>query len=185
LKTSGISIKTALLLQVPIALAGLFAIWMLLPFHTNAPKIGYVDTTRMLGAFKEAQRNRAQIDSLNKDWQAKAQVLKDTMDIHMAAMGKTYNTASAQSQLDMRKDLERRNQEMAQFVKASQTKVLEKEKALLEPSLKKVNVLLQDLATQEGYDLIFGSTNTGNILAGGRRLDLTDRVIDMLNKKHP
>lgn len=185
LKQTNISLKTILLLQALMVAAGGIAFWLALPFHTNAPKIGYVETTKMLGAFKEARKNQAEIDSLNKDWQSKAKVLKDSLDGYMKEIGTTFNKASLQSQQDMRKELERRNVTLDQYVKASQKRVLEREKELLEPTLKKINAALQEFARKEHYDLIFGSTNSGNILAGGLRLDLTDQVIRELNAKYP
>ena len=135
--------------------------------------------------FGLAKQNRTKIDSLTKDWKSKAQVLKDSLDAYMSTMGATFNTASAKDQQHMRAEIERRNQELAQFMKASQKITVDKEKELLEPTFKKINTFLKDYSEKEGYDVILGSTAGGNILSGRPRLDLTDRVIAELNKKYP
>ncbi len=182
---SGLPLSVILIFQAIIMLFGIALLWMALPFHANAPKIGYVETNRMLASFGESRKNRAEIDSLNKDWQAKAKTLKDSLDGFMNVMGQTFNKASVQRQQEMRAEIEKRNQDLAQYIKASQKRVLEREKTLLEPTLKKINAFLQEFAERKKFDLIFGSTNNANILAGGHRLDLTDQVIRELNGKYP
>ncbi len=185
MKTNDFPWVKFLLIQIVFALATFAGIWWALKFHANAPKIGYVDTSRLLSEFTEAKRNKSTIDSLNKDWQSKAKTLRDSLDAYAVTMGTKFNSVDKQSQLEMRAEIERKNQELAQFVKASQAKVLDRERALLEPTLKKINDCMQELSKREKFDLIFGSTNNGSIMAGGIRLDLTLQVVRELNQKYP
>jgi Skp family chaperone for outer membrane proteins len=171
--------------QTIMTVLALVLIWLAIPFHTYGAKIGYVDTSILMSQFNETKRSRTAIDSLNKDWQGKAKALKDSLDGFMTRMGSTYNRSSTKEQGTMKSELERRNQELAQYVKASQDRIGKKEKELMEPAIKKINAFLQELAAREKYDLIFGSTGTGNILAAGTRKDLTGAVITELNRKYP
>ncbi len=52
---------------------------------------------------------------------------------------------------------------------------------LTKPLLDKINVALEQLALENGYDLILDAVN-GNIAYGKKDLDITDRVLEELEK---
>lgn len=121
---------------------------------------------------------------MSQDWRAKAKVLNDSLVVYMSTMSGGFQKATPPEKDKMRAEMERRNQELAQFVKASQEKTTAREKELMGPALKKLNAFLKEYAGRKHCDVILGSTQGGNILARGPRLDLTDRILLELNKQY-
>jgi Skp family chaperone for outer membrane proteins len=152
---------------------------------SSTPKIGYVDNIILIGQFNEAKKARKELEDFNSEWQKHASLLKDSMDLFMRNMGSEYNAASAGEKTRLRNLMQSKNEEMADFVAANQKRSQDKEKLLLDPVIKKINSYVQEYSEKNGYDIIFGSTVGGNIMAGGSKLNLTSEILRDLNAKYP
>lgn len=153
--------------------------------RSNPARVAYVDTAVLISQFSEAKKARADLEKFNKTWQDKAKDIKDSMDVYMQRMGADYNIATSAKKEQMRREMQARNQEMEGFVNSNQKKSFEKEKELMDPVLKKINVFMKEYTENQGYDIILGSTTSGNIMGAGKRLNITQAVLDGINKQYP
>ena len=55
---------------------------------------------------------------------------------------------------------------------------------VMEPLFKTINRLIQEYGNEQGYDVIFGSTDDGSVLYGGGTTDITDELITYMNQKY-
>lgn len=62
---------------------------------------------------------------------------------------------------------------------------LEKEKEILTQGvLNQVNAYVEQYAEKNGYELILGTTSSGNILYGTKTVDITEEVLEYLNSEY-
>ncbi|NJN25203.1 MAG: hypothetical protein HC819_04100 [Cyclobacteriaceae bacterium] len=47
-----------------------------------------------------------------------------------------------------------------------------------------VNAFLKEYGEDHGYKIIFGATEAGNIVYAEEAIDLTEEVLDLMNKKY-
>ena len=55
---------------------------------------------------------------------------------------------------------------------------------MMEGVLNQVNSFVQDYGRKKGYDVIFGTTLSGNILYGKEVIDITNEVVEGLNQTY-
>lgn len=78
----------------------------------------------------------------------------------------------------------KKQQELQQLEQQLQMQLAQTENELLVKHIEKVQKFLKTYAEERGYDYIFGYQLGGNLLYGDNVHDITDEVIERLNKKY-
>ena len=148
-------------------------------------KLGYVDTARIFEQYKVAQDAQKQFDRDVEAWNRDLSDLK----IEIAKLKQELENQSL-----VLSDAKRQEKENALDHKRSdyQAKVEEvwgpngkatlRNKELVTSVIDKVKKVLDALAQKEGYNLILDAASN-RILFGSKTYDLTDRVVEQLNKE--
>jgi outer membrane protein len=149
-------------------------------------KLGYVDTARIFEQYKVAQDAQKQFDRDVEAWNRDLSDLK----IEIAKLKQELENQSL-----VLSDAKRRDKEGALNRKQSeyQAKVDEvwgpqsgkatrRNAELVANVIDKVKKVLDTLAQKEGYNLILDAASN-RILFGSKTYDLTDRVVEQLNKE--
>lgn len=170
------------LAKVAMAMA-LFA--TLLPAGLRAEgKIVYIDSYRIRLEFKEFQDAQAEFNKEVEAWNAEVQEGQDSIDQMEADLAKQSLILSEakkkekQQQID---DAKTTWQQKANEIFGPNGKAEARNAELTKPLLDKINTVLEQLALENGYDLILDAVN-GNIAYGKKELDITDRVLEELDK---
>ncbi|MCD6023790.1 MAG: hypothetical protein K0Q91_706 [Fibrobacteria bacterium] len=163
-------------LSLAVALAALTLSWT----H-RGPRIAYAETSALVTEFEGSLKARKEFEALQQEWDKNLDLLNDSLLAAASRMKAGYDKAPAAERARMRADLEARNQEMQRYANAVRKMSQEKQEALMEPVLKKVNSYLDLWGREHGYDLVLGTTNGGNILQADTRLNVTRRVLDEMN----
>ncbi|RKZ31072.1 hypothetical protein DRQ36_03385 [bacterium] len=145
-------------------------------------RIAYINSEYIreeYGAFADAQ---AQFDKDVASWEAEAERLeKEIIDLS-SELEQQALLLSEDKKIERQKLIEQKQQEyqryLAEVFGAGGT--AERRNAeLTAPLLKKINTALVDIATREGYDLIFDVAG-GNIAYIDENLDITDMLLEEL-----
>lgn len=163
-------------------LAALLVGLMILP--ARAQKFAYVESQRILNEYQEYQ-----------DAQKKIQDLRDKYDAEYQKMVKEYNDLlqeiDSQSLLlspekKQQKMQEAQDKELAiekyKYEKLGpQGEFYKKSMEITKPIIDKINKLIAKIGEEDGYDFIFDASS-GALVHAKPKYDITDRVIDELNK---
>jgi Skp family chaperone for outer membrane proteins len=147
-------------------------------------RIGYVDSMRLraeFGEFTEAQTN---FDKDVKAWQDEAAEMKKTIDSLETDLEKTsliLSEAKKKEKEDLLEGEKRKYQKFTNDIFGPGGKAEKRNAELTKPILDKINLVLEKIATEENFIMIFDSVN-GNIAYANRNLDLTDLVLEELRK---
>lgn len=144
-----------------------------------AAKIGYVNVVELMQKSPQAidagerlrddfSDQRAELEECNKDFQAMSERMKkDRSNMRELARERLNRRI-----ISKRRDCQRLQEEFREDFNERRNK----EFVALEKTMEGI---INDLAEREGYDLIV----SGSVLFVGDRIDLTNKVLDVLNKR--
>jgi Skp family chaperone for outer membrane proteins len=167
-------------------LALIMSLVLFLPDSTSSQegRIGYVDSMRLRTEFKEFKDAQAKFDQDVKTWEDEATQMGKTIDSLEADLEKTsliLSQAKRQEKEDSLEAHQRRYQKFTNDVFGPGGKAEKRNAELTKPILDKINLVLEKIATEENIIMIFDSVN-GNIAYAKKTLDLTDLVLEELDK---
>lgn len=82
---------------------------------------------------------------------------------------------------DRERMLTQQQQQFLQYQQAIDEKIQEEDSKMMQEVLNQVNSFIEQYALLNDYDLILGTTMSGNVLFGDKDLDITDAVLVKLN----
>jgi outer membrane protein len=148
----------------------------------NQTKIGYVNVENLMKDYKattaletqlksKQEKISKQLDSLQAPFKAKVQ--------------KYYQRAqkmSASARAKVEKELQQEQQMLQQNQQQAAQLLQNENKTESEKITKRVDSLVANFAKSNGYQLILGTSGSGTVMYGDSALDVTDKVLDVLNK---
>lgn len=147
-------------------------------------KIGYVDSIRLRTEFKEFTDAQAILDQNLKSWQEEIAQMEKVIDSLRADSAKTSLLLTQEKKKEKDDFLASKRIEREKAVNeifGPGGKWERKNAELTKPILDKINLVLEKIATEENFIMIFDSVN-GNIAYAKKSLDLTDIVLEELKK---
>jgi len=149
----------------------------------SGPRIAYIDSAKLMTGYNAMVNARKEYDSKGKTWQANIDSL--TKDVQGAIT--TYEKTMAlgtDKEKQLAKDLINTKQRQLQdYQSAIRKNAAEEEQRLTQNVLTTVNSFLQRYGKKHGYKMILVAAN-GNIAYADADLDITDKVVDELNKEY-
>jgi outer membrane protein len=146
-------------------------------FSLQAQKFGYVNSAALLQEMPEVKEAEANLETLQKQLQAKGQKMVEDFQVKYADLERRHNEGGIAP-----KDLEAEAQKLkeeenaiAAYEQDMQRQVLAKREELLQPILDRVNEAIEQVAKEENYTYIFDSS-AGVLLYADESTDVTTKV---------
>lgn len=157
--------------KLGIIIAILLALGVMAYAHFSQPKIAYVRSEILVNEYagmKEAselwQRNQLQwqvnLDTLRADYRKKEKANAPKEELQLLA------------------------QNIQQYTSATEQMAMEEDRKKTEGVLEQINVFVEQCGEEHGYDLILGTTASGNILYGKPGIDITEKLLAALNQHY-
>ena len=159
---------------------------LFLPSSTSSQegKIGYVDSIRLRTEFKDFKDAQAILDQDVKTWQEEIAQLEKVVDSLKADSTKISLLLTEAKRKEKNDSLATKRIDYQRVVNETfgpGGKWERKNAELTQPILNKINLVLEKIATEENFIMIFDSVN-GNIAYANKKLDLTNLVLEELGK---
>ncbi|MCK4385180.1 MAG: OmpH family outer membrane protein [candidate division Zixibacteria bacterium] len=163
-----------------------FSFLLLFPNSTSSQegRIGYIDSMRLRTEFEEFAEAQSKFDQDVQAWQDEAAQMKKTIDSLEADLEKISLILSEAKKKEKEDSLEAEKLNYQKFTNdifGPGGKAEKRNAELTKPILDKINLVLEKIATEENFIMIFDSVN-GNIAYAKKSLDLTDLVLEELRK---
>ncbi len=175
--------KTA---QHMLIVASLIAVTVcvLVPAALAEGKIGYVDSFRIRNEFKEFAEAQLEFDKEVAIWEAELDSLRQELEVDAEEFQRQRLILSEEAKQRREDELRQREREFQSrtnevFGPNGQAEQLNAR--LVEPILDKINAVLEKVAIENNYDYIFDAVE-GNIAYAKKEFDLTDMVLEELNR---
>lgn len=167
-----------LLAAVAILLSG-FALYK----TTSSSELVYVDVNKLLDGYKRTKVVRAEfevkaktlsanVDSLVADWQKELQIYEK----ERSKMSKKENELKQQI-------LGNKQQQVNNYQQAIQKQIQEEDKKVTQTVINDINDYVTEYGKKHSYKIIFGARGAGNIMYADKATDLTETILEGLNKE--
>lgn len=162
----------------------LFAVLILGAAFTGCTeqKTGYVDTTRLLQEYSEMK-------VVENEFTAKSESLKSELDSvaqlfqqEVVAFEENMATMSRAEQEETQMEFMRKQQMLRQSAQMKSNELRTESDAVIDSLVTKVKDFVADYGEDNEYTYIFGSNESANIMYAKEGLDITDEVLQALNK---
>lgn len=167
----------ALLLTIAIIILACLTFYL----YNRQPKIAYVDTGKLLDEYQAMRDAKAEYAGQTKQWQNNLDTLQQEVQQEIDQYKLQADGMSKAEREKTEKQIRIRQEQYYNYKKATDEKAGQEEGRLLDRVLSKTNLFMIDYGRKKGYDVIFGTTETGTILYGSSRHDITQEVLDALN----
>jgi len=150
---------------------------------SNAQKIVFVDTEKVLSSMSEYKEAQKEIDKITEKWQKEVQGQYEVID----QMYKTYQAEEILLTDDMKQKREEeiiaKEKEMKDFQKEKfgfEGALYKKRQELVKPVQDKIYAAIEKMAQQRAYDFVLDKSSGVSILFANEKYDKTDEVMDDL-----
>ena len=145
--------------------------------------IGKVDIQKVLVTVKEGQKVR---DKLKKSFESKQSILKKEEE-GIKSLQETYKKQSLvmndQAKTKKEREIQGKIMSLQQKSMGFQKEIQQMEEKLKKPILEKVRVIIEEVSKSTGVEMTF-EASTAPIVYAKSEKDLTDKVIELYNKRH-
>ncbi|SFW68228.1 periplasmic chaperone for outer membrane proteins Skp [Sinomicrobium oceani] len=150
----------------------------------SRPELVYVDVNKLLDGYKRSETERekfkekaallkANIDSLVTGWQKELKNYE-----------KERETMSARELKLKQELLSNKQQQVNNYQQAIQRQIQEEDQKMTQTVINDINDYVKDFGKRKGYRIIFGASGSGNIMYASDAADLTEEILDGLNREY-
>lgn len=166
---------------VPV-LAALFSLTVGMATAVAQVKIGVVDLQLAISSTKDGKAAKETLEEMTKKKQKELDDKVESIKKMEENIQKQLPLLSEQGKKDMLEKYRKEMQELQQLYIDNQTALARKKAELLEPILKKMGQVIQDIALSDGYTVILDKGDV-TVLYNAPAIDLTNEVIKKYNAK--
>jgi outer membrane protein len=147
-------------------------------------KMGYVDSQRILSTNPDAKDAQQKLEAEAAKWTQKLQEMEQEIKDKMASLDQQSLLLSEEKKQERIQELQNLQMEAQQYQYdkwGDNGEAFRLRKQYLEPVYDKINTAIHKVGEEGEYDFIFDTVN-GNLLHAKDKYDLTDLVIEELEK---
>lgn len=136
----------------------------------NQQKMGYVDVSKLMKEYDAVKDLEKEMKDKSDAFQAKYQQIAADMDAQIKA-GKMTQAQAQQKGQELQGAYQQEGGMLQKESEDRSNKIIED-----------VKEFVKEYAKKNGYTFVFGSNESGNVLYGEEKSDLTEKLIDEINK---
>ncbi len=147
-------------------------------------KLGYVDSQLILSADESYQDAQKKLEAETAKWTQELQRMDQEMKDKAASLDQQSLLLSEEKKQERYQELQNLQLEAQQYQYekfGDSGEAFRLRKQLMEPVFEKINGIIHKVSEEGGYDFVFDTVN-GNVLYAQPKYDLTDLVIEELQK---
>lgn len=147
-------------------------------------RIGFIDSQRIFNEYRAAQEAQDRFGREIQSWRTEAEDRRRAVDLLRNELKDQDPLLSEAKRLEKESALQKAVSDYDRFVQdfwGSSGKVQRLNDEITREVIAKVREAVELLANRESYDLVLDAAD-GNVIFGVKSLDLTQRVLDDLNK---
>jgi outer membrane protein len=151
---------------------------------TTSSKLVYVDSGKLLNSSKAMQQARSEFKQKAALWQANLDTLSSEFQNQLQKYEKESHSMTAKELSLSRELINEKQNGLTEYRKALSTKAQEEDRKMTTEVLGKINLYLKKYGEANGYKVILAATDYGNLAYADEELDITDEVLEGLNKEY-
>lgn len=143
----------------------------------------YVDSSKLLNGYKGMIDARKDYDKKNIAWRSNVDSLSKDVENAIKAYSKELSTGTDKEKKLSKELIQSKQRDLMEYQNAVKQDAAQEESKLNEKVFTVINAYMQKFGKMQGYKMILIAAN-GNIAYADASIDITDRVIQDLNKEY-
>lgn len=149
-------------------------------------RIGYIDSQKILASYSRAQEIRKEFDSQVQEWKNEVNRRQQELEKLQKNLQSQSFMLTEEARLRKIEELQKKKVELENYVsgiygKDGKAESLNQE--LMQPLLAEIDTVVSEIAEEEEFSYILDAS-TGVVIYADDIYDITDRIIETLNRKH-
>jgi outer membrane protein len=147
-------------------------------------KIGYIDSQRILATYPPAVDAQKELEGESAKWGQELQKMNQEFKTLQEQLDQQSLLLSEEKKRERAQELQNLAMKIQQYQNekwGEQGEFFNRREELLKPVFDQINEAIKKVGADDDYDYIF-DTVAGNILHAKEKYDLTDRILDELEK---
>ena len=147
-------------------------------------KIAYIRSSDMIYSYEGMKDAQKTYQEKLKAWQSNVDTLRLELERNFNRYTNELAKLSAKDKSERQSLLNQQQQNYNQYAQATKEKSKKEEQAMTEGVLNQVNSFIEEYAKKQGYDIVIGTTTSGNLLYAKQDMDITENVLKALNENY-
>ena len=149
-------------------------------------KIGYIDSQKILSSYSRAQDIKNEFDNQVKEWKNEISRRQQELERLQKNLQSQSFMLTEEARLRKIEELQKKKVELENYVggiygKGGKAETLNEE--LMQPLLAEIDTVVSEIAEEEEFSYILDAS-TGVVIYADDIYDITNRIIETLNRKH-
>ncbi|MCB2198050.1 OmpH family outer membrane protein [bacterium] len=152
------------------------------PVLAKDVKVGIIISERILNEYSEAQDAQKILSEDISEWQRQASQMEDELNAMQEELGQqAMMFYSEEKKAEKQASFQQKLNEYRQFQSTIEQRAYQRNQELFAPINEKIQKVIDTIAAEDGYDVIFDAVGTA-IAYANPELDITERVLEELKK---
>jgi len=150
----------------------------------TSEKTAYVDSVKLISKYDATVEMQKMLEQKRKVMEANI----DTLGLELQGEIKKFEAERPKlsaKEISLNEALlKNKQQQFMQYQRAVEQKMQEEQKKIQEEVLQRMNTYIKEYGRSHSYKYIMGATVTGNLIYADEAYDITDEILEALNKQH-
>lgn len=171
-------------LSLPVAfIALIFSIFSFFYFQSSTELV-YVDVNKLLEGYNRTKIVKSEFESKAKTLNANVDSLMSNWQNELKSYEKD-RSAMTEKELELKQEiLSNKQQQINNYQQGIQKQIQEEDKKSTQTVVNDINDYIKEYGKKHKYKIIFGASGSGNIMYADDATDLTQEVLEGLNKDY-
>jgi outer membrane protein len=147
-------------------------------------KIVYVNSNKLLNSYKGMADARAEYEKKTSTWKANIDTLASEIQRQIFKYEEQASSMTAKERQLSQELVRTKQKQFSEYQQAVSTQAQQEDSKITGEVITQVNAYLKKYGEEKGYKIILAATEYGNLAYADDGLDITDEVLEGLNKEY-
>lgn len=152
-------------------------------FYQPPPKIAYVDSAKLINGYQGMVDARQVFQKKAAGWKANIDTLAQEVQQRIVDYEKASAKMSAKERDLSRELIQNKEQQLREYQQALNSQAQQEDAKMTNDVVSQMNTFIKKYGEEKGYTIILAAAN-GNIAFAVDYIDLTDQILERLNKEY-
>ena len=174
--------KKQLILNI-IVIAAILALGYL-HFNQKQDKIAYIEINKMMANYQGMKDAKIEFDHKKAVWMTKVDTLQAELQQGIQEYEKNRVTMSASQRKEAEMNLQKKQQELSSYNQVIQETIAKEQQEVTNRALAPADKIIKEYGKKHKLKIILGAMQPGYILYAEDAIDITQEIVEELNKQY-
>jgi outer membrane protein len=176
--------KKYIRLVLDVCLVTSVVVLLVLQYKNTQERMVYVDSARLFTEYKGLEDARTAYEAKTGEWQRNIDTLTAELQQSVQQYEKEYPGMSNKERSQALELVKIKQKQLADYKLAIEEKAGEEDYTITQDVVKKMNTKISEYGEAHNYKIIFSANQSSNIVYAQDGLDITDAILELLNKDY-